>query len=368
MSNLENEFSDLVFPQSQTLQEQGELAPSPQGAVMETVPIEKIDEFESLEDYAVSNPAAELPPEPSATSEAPIEGHLDSAFPTSDSFQSSSEFAIEPPSPVEERLPSLVAEGAPPFMDAPATTAPSPSPPQQSRTALDQIKMYSENSTVKATVPAAFPFSLMIHGALRPEEKEKLLTLLSEENMGFREIDLEPQLANNRILIPRISEYAGILLIQALRGTRAQIRFGPSDTIFSTEDTRSSSEEGADEVDENLSSFTSDFSHPAESIPVSSSDRISDVSPIRTTQYEVVDTLTASATLKSKTVEAENSTEYQQIIEALQRELKYKAFHKGASSIIHFKIQLTSLSSPTHYRILALGTAVKAVSQKPSSV
>ncbi len=146
------------------------------------------------------------------------------------------------------------------------------------------------------------------------------------------------------------------MVIQALRGTQAEMRFGPSDTIFSTEDTRSDPKETADPVEEKSTSFTADLSHPAEAIPVTAEDKISE-----TTHFEVLDTLTASAVLKSKMVEAENSTEYQEIIEALQRELKYKAYRKGAIGIIHFKIQLNILSSPSHYRVLAMGTAIKAV-------
>src|SRR5437764_1503439 len=73
-------------------------------------------------------------------------------------------------------------------------------------------------------VPTSFPFSLMIEGTLRPEEREKLIDLISREKFGIREVDLEPQLESGRILIPRISEYAGVLLVQALRNTQARLR------------------------------------------------------------------------------------------------------------------------------------------------
>jgi uncharacterized protein YbjQ (UPF0145 family) len=228
-------------------------------------------------------------------------------------------------------------------------------------TPIEKVKKFAEKSTLgKPSVSAAFPFSLLITGKLLPEEKDKLLDLLSRENMGIREMDLDPQWASEKILIPRISEYAGVLLIQALRATRAQMKLGPSDSIFSTQETR---DEIASEFDqsENVSNTqSSDLSHPAENLPVTSSDSLPQFS-----QWEVIDTFTASASLKSRTVEAESSAGYQEIVEALQREMKYKAYRRGACAIIHFKIQHIPLASPTHYKILVVGTAIRSISSKP---
>ena len=220
---------------------------------------------------------------------------------------------------------------------------------------MEKLKKFSEDLPVgKPAVPASFPFSLLISGPLRPEEKARLLDIVTRENMGFREIDLEPQLAAGRVLIPRISEYAGVLLVQALRGCRAQIRLGPSDSIFSTADTRAETEDSSSSLEEQSFSVSSEVSHPAEAIPVTTEEKLPHFP-----RYALVDTLTASAALRSNVVEAETSSEYQEIIEALQRELKYKAYRRGATGIVNFKIELQLLSSPTHYRILALGTAIK---------
>jgi hypothetical protein len=173
--------------------------------------------------------------------------------------------------------------------------------------------------------------------------------------MGIREIDLEPQFASGKILIPRISEYAGVLLIQALRGVRAKFRFGPSDTIFATQDTMADAHEAANK-DQDQISQSLQVAHPAEDLPVSSEGLIPGLSHLK-----LIDTIVASATLKSSVVEAERSEEYHDLIDALQREVKYKAFRRGAHGIINFKIQLTALtSSPLHYRVLAMGSAVKS--------
>ena len=89
--------------------------------------------------------------------------------------------------------------------------------------------------------------------------------------------------------------------------------------------------------------------------------------------FTVLDVVTASATLSTEVVEAESSAEYNELVEALQRELRYKAFRKGANAVVNFSIKLTGLSLPTHYRLMAAGSAVKTTqpagppSQMPSA-
>jgi hypothetical protein len=43
----------------------------------------------------------------------------------------------------------------------------------------------------------------------------------------------------------------------------------------------------------------------------------------------------------------------------LQRELKFKAFRKGATSIVSFSVQLQQLHMPMYYRVLVIGSAVR---------
>jgi hypothetical protein len=81
--------------------------------------------------------------------------------------------------------------------------------------------------------------------------------------------------------------------------------------------------------------------------------------------FSIIDTLTASATLKSSLVEAEKSAEYNLILENLKRELKHKALRRGASGLIHFKIELTSLSLPSHYLLHVQAVAIKAEELNP---
>lgn len=373
---------------------------------MAEVPIEKIDTFESMEEYvqnapsmpdpsaavteepsvdpfsitpvaefstddpfaAVPDPAPEAPPPepaPEAIEEpAPPEPTPAAAEDPFAVSASSSESGFEIPNEIETpALPPLEAEA--PLPQAPSATAPPPSsrkPPRDHAPPLAAAPppKPSGNITVKApqAVPAAFPFSVLIEGMLSDQEKEKLLDLLSRENFGFRELDLEPQLAQGRILLPRISEYAAVLVGQKMRGIQARIKIGPSDSIFATKETQAE----ADPSTQGYSAggtFTltrSEGVHLAEEIPVSA-----DGLHLKTSEYELIDTLMASAVLKSKAVEVETTPDYLDMVENLKRELKFKAFHKGAQAIFHFKVQLDFLSSPSSYRLTAFGSAVKLI-------
>ena len=189
--------------------------------------------------------------------------------------------------------------------------------------------------------------------------------MFSREDFGIREIDIEPQLDCGKILIPRISEYAGVLLVQALRDLPVKMRLGPSNEIYQKEP---DSDDGTLELprpetysesrEQDNASATPRVG--AESLPITSEDTIPQFP-----SFSVMDTLLASATLRSRVVEAEESDEYKRIVENLKQEIRYKAFHKGASGVIRFKVELTSLKSQSHYRVLATGVAIRTEHEDP---
>jgi hypothetical protein len=206
---------------------------------------------------------------------------------------------------------------------------------------IDSIKNYSESLNAEgATAPAQLPFTLRIEGKLSPQEAEKLLDVLSREKMDIREVDLEPQLEAGRVLIPRISEYAGVLLIQA------KIYFQPSDIDPSASDSVAP-------ADFNDSFNTVDAAPSAESLPVTQGDDLPQLGV-----FQVIDTLLVSGMLTTRSVEALNSNEFTILTESLMRELKFKAARRGARGITHLSIQLTPLTLPTDYRVTVSGTAV----------
>lgn len=227
--------------------------------------------------------------------------------------------------------------------------------------ALEQVKNFAETVSVgRPPVQAAFPFSVLITGTLRPEEREKLLDVIERHKMGIREADLNPQFEAGKILIPRISEYALVLIIQAMRGIQADIKFGPSDQIFEGESAQDD-QVSRFAVPEGNAKIISESSHPAERIPLTNLASFPGELP-----YSVIDVLTASASLKCSAVEAESTNEYQELVENLKKELKYKAYRKGATGIVNFSIHLTPLAHPTQYRLSVMGSAVKS-SATPSN-
>jgi hypothetical protein len=296
-----------------------------------------------LEPEAAPEPEPALAPEPPQKSKLTRVTQLKTAPPAADSGAQ-----VSPP----------IYDDAPPAPEAPLMREPlrpaskTPSAPKQT---LEKVKQYSEQmSPGREAVPAGFPFSLLITGELAPEEKERITDILSRENMGIRELDLEPQFEAGKVLIPRISEYAGILLVSALRSTRAKMRLGPSDSIYATADTQDSLEEDLESPEHEIDAYATDAWHPAVEVRITTEENL----PGKV-HHALVDVVTASAALKTLVVQAENSPEYQTLLEALQRELKYKAFRKGATAIVNFSVSLTQLHMPMHYRVMVTGSAIK---------
>jgi hypothetical protein len=284
---------------------------------------------------------------------------LEAARPTGSEGEPSIAASGESELSIPEPATSTAAPIAEPDLGVAPETAFEPIPPMPQAPepqAMEQVRVFSEQMSVgKAHVPASFPFSLMLEGHLLPEEKEKLLDILSRENLEIREVDLEPQFAEGRILIPRVSEYVCVLIAQALRSSTAKIRLGPSDDIYSTEDTRTRPDEFMAPTGSPTSSSHHDSFHPAERLPVTSEASLPELGAVI-----VVDVVAASAGLSVHAVEAERSTEYQELVDALQKELKFKAWRKGASGILNFAIRLERLSLPSRYRVLVTGSAVRS--------
>lgn len=439
MSEKKNDLTGLL-DYSKELQEMGvELHPSAQGdgaAVMSDTVIEKVDDFESLDDYAKTNPLAveqipveastsipeaveenpaapviepptgefsvtlqpEMPiePPPEASTEMPPETPIENSTdfstsavdfpetPPENTFETSPESTVDfpvaevqPPPPASEEssdfshstseeisppLPEVnltadvqsfsVAQPLPPPAPEPKIQVPPTMPAAPRVDPLTNARILSESITPgQPAVAAQYPFSLRIDGFLNNYEKEKLSDLLAKENFGFRELDLEPQFEAGKILLPRISEYAGVLVIQALRGANVQFRFGPTDEGFSSSESdsltlapASSSQSQAFHLEE--------LGLPLVTHPLQENAR-----------FQVIETVSVSSILETRDVEVENSTAYLDAVQALKSELQYKAHRKSATAVFGFTLELTTLptSYPPQYRLTATGVAVKTV-------
>jgi hypothetical protein len=312
------------------------------------------------------DPTAATGGAPSADALAPAE-----SLPPPDFSHGVPETQVAPP-PSE----SLSVSAPPPMPPEPATSAPAspassyvapPPPPDRVKkapvnksSAMEQMKRFAQAATM-ARVPAAYPFSVLIDGPLRPEEREKLTDLLEREGVGISAKDLEPQFEGGKVLIPRISEYLGVMLVQALRGASVLIRLGPSDQLFATAETRADDDElGFSGGSTGHSS--AEVEHPAERIPVTAENVLPGLP-----SFVVIDGLMASAALRTDVADAEGSSEYQELLDALRRELKYKAFRKGASAVVNFTVRMDTLTLPSHYRVLVMGSAVRPVTAPPAN-
>jgi hypothetical protein len=257
------------------------------------------------------------------------------SFESLDEISDSQEFS-KTASPDLGELDGGLAEDIPGITDTPPELA----PPASATKTMESIKTFSESMTQAPSSQAALPFTLRIEGKLSPQETEKLLDILSRENIGIREVDLEPQLEAGHILLPRISEYAGVLLIQALRGIQAKISFAPSDGFPGVAS-------APRETGKNV------ISPVADTLPVTQGEDLPQLGV-----YQILDTLIVSGLLSTRALEAANSAEYTSLTESLVRELKFKASRRGARGITHLTIQLTPLTLPTDYRVTVTGTAV----------
>jgi uncharacterized protein YbjQ (UPF0145 family) len=235
-----------------------------------------------------------------------------------------------------------------------ATTTPVPT-----GTSMDAVRNYSDHVAPSANAAVAeTPYSLVIEGPLRVHEREMLLSILSRENLGIREVELEPQFSAGHILIPRISEYAGVMIVQALRNTLAKIRLGPSERIFVSRQ--------ADDGDERLIMppnadsevfINEDALDRAETVLLTSAETVPGKKLL-----QAIDTLHNSINLKAINLSHPQSPLFQDAIERLKKQLKFQAHHRGANALVGFKYTLHPLEGQAHYKLVVEARAVRVES------
>lgn len=218
---------------------------------------------------------------------------------------------------------------------------------------LDEVRNYSDHLAPSAT-PLEHPHSLLITGFLKEHERETLLKILSRENLGIREGELEPQFAAGKILIPRISEFAGVMIIQALRNTTALIRLGPSDKIFSSRHSGDADPLIFPPRPEAELLVMEEGNHPADRMMLTPDDKLTDH-----TIKELIDTLHCSMNLKAAQVAHPQSAIFQDAMEKLKRQLKLQAHHRGANALLSFKYELHPLEGHAFYKLVVQAKAVR---------
>lgn len=260
--------------------------------------------------------------------------------------------------PVDPEIAKLAAEGSAEEVPESAPLAETPvGAAIQSELApkVADLKHYSENLAPSSSpVVAATPYSLLIRGHLKLHEREALVQILTRENLDVREVELEPQFQAGHILIPRISEYAGVLIVQALRNSGAEMRLGPSERIYISKETIDDDALIFPDNPEAELLLTEDGDSPADWIPLTPDATVSD----RKIE-ETLDTLHGSMNLKAAHVAHPQSPVFQDALEKLKRQLKFQAHHRGANALISFKYELHPLEGQTVYKLVVQATAVR---------
>lgn len=260
------------------------------------------------------------------------------------------------PAPESPDVEHLMVDAPPePTHEVPKQPAQAPVP------SMETVRKYSEEARNFSAVTASanLPFTVFIEGKLEDDERARLVDIVNREKLGVTELDLEPQFAAGKILIPRVSEYAAVLILSQLRSVKGKMRMGLSEEM-NLETAPVSQTQGAVEVNPMLSAFTGpggkdESIHPAEILPVTAAEVLPGFGP-----FHVVDAVTATASLKIPHGRIEFSPEFRDLSEKLKAELQFKAYRKGANGIIHFSIQVVPLSDPTVFRLLAAGSAIRS--------
>lgn len=211
---------------------------------------------------------------------------------------------------------------------------------------LDDLRQYSENSLESSTRASTVPFHLYIQGKFGPYERDKLLRFITDHSVGVSSSDLDTQIQAGKVFFSRISEYAGIRLIQDLRDSGLDFHLTPSDT--SNAEVR-----GTPEVE------TFHFSAEAVPEPTRLSIPILPAQSDSLKLYEAFDSIQGVQYLKAETVEIEKSELFQEIVDRLTESLKSRARLKGAQALTDFSRTITPLRLPSQYQIAIEATLLR---------
>jgi hypothetical protein len=338
----------------------------------ELPPLPDVQDFGSLDDFikqsppppeapaGLPEPASEmpsfLPPEtpqvdsvPAFETAAPEQVPGFEALPDLPSFHSENP---EPPTSQPLDTPSAAPSFTPSSELPPPIPSSEPNPAQASAPSITSaLKAVAERTPVGApAVAPGYPFTLEIHGKLRHFEAGRLLDLLSQRQYGIRPMDLEPQLQAGKIRLPQLSEYAAILIIQALKDAPVRMRLVSAvdeDSVLPPSPAR-------DQIlilgDALRSGSEKIQIYPGDK-PTSSDTGMAPATPI--------DTLTAAHEMTNPSTDPAHSRELEDTLDALKRELRTQAQRLGATAVVQFRYSLHPLHDGLKYRVIATGLAVK---------
>jgi len=272
----------------------------------EPVPVEQIDTFEAINDLGFFD-HAQTEPQPAE----PIK----------------SEELVEPAidTPPEARVE---------FMPAPELEP------------LDSIKDYSERAQeASVRVYEKVPFHLNMNGDFDPYARDKLLMFIDENPIGLNSSELDRQIAAGRVLFPRISEFAGIKLIQDLRDSGLTFKLSPSP--------RDDDELLPPPRNLRVEYDARNVKAKIEPLPILSE------KDAQLKSWKAFDSISLVQFLRAEIVEVERSSLYQELMDRMLLSLKRKAHVKGAHAIGSLQHELKPLRLPSEYEVSLTATLYK---------
>jgi hypothetical protein len=331
--------------------------------------IEKIDSFESLDqlgplDHPVETHTAS--PEDDFPVSLPSEGEISESFSQDENKASASEavFSSDEPIAEEDDFASLTSDAkaaahdadpfAPDFGLSHSTSSVSEPDTTDSEKMLDGLRHYSEKAQENALREKAVareaeifhPFHLHIQGNFDVYAQDKLMLFITEHQIGISSSDLSLQIKSSRVLFPRISEYAGIKLIQLLRD---------SGLTFSLKESEQYTEVANDEGIQYHYSGEGRRKTDVEALDLP----ILSGHPTALALYQEIDSVRADQFVKAEMIEFEKSEILQNVIERMTEALKKKAALKGAHALGKLKQTITPLRLPSQYQISLEASVLK---------
>jgi hypothetical protein len=340
--------------------------------------IETIDEFSTLGELGMMDHPEVIEPAPSMS----VESLAPEAIPTtaaetiaidSNSFSLTPDTAgatvavTEEPTlafdqPVEESFTPTFTPNSEPasdlIVDVPSDAmldqAPEPVREPIATENFDKLRNYSE-SLLNQTDPKNLqhPFHFYAEGKFTFFERDKLLRFITENPIGLSSSELDLQISAGRVFFSRISEYAGIRLIQELRDSRLSFRLIPSDR--ERDDLRSDTPAiRIQEAPEGKKSKTVETQIP-----------VVHGATAHRAQYEEFDSVQMTQFLKAEMIEVEKSELLQEVVDRMTEAIKQKARLKHAAAISQPEVTLTPLRLPSHYQVQVKAMLLKLKDSTP---
>jgi hypothetical protein len=169
---------------------------------------------------------------------------------------------------------------------------------------------------------------------------------LTENSIGITSSELDFQLKSHRVLLPRISEFSGVKIIQDLRDSGLSFALKKSDEEpeFLADDGRSKSfhfEAGVEQM-------------PLE-VP------ILPASEFKPTEYRVLDSIQMVQYLRAEILEVEQSELFQDLLDRMTEALRKRAKLKGANALTHLSHRITPLRLPSQYQVELSASLLKRI-------